>query len=139
MTLPRGIRNNNPGNIRKSQTSWQGEVHPGTDPDFCQFSSMTYGCRAIAMILLDYQAEHGLNTIAGMIGRWAPPSENNTNAYVNDIATRANIPASTKIDLFGNLGDLEAIVAAICFHENGIPVSTNDTAAGSALAFDEYK
>lgn len=44
---PRGLRNNNPGNIRLSSTKYQGEVQPSQDTAFKQFESMAYGYRAI--------------------------------------------------------------------------------------------
>lgn len=139
MTIPRGIRNNNPGNIRLSQTKWQGEIVPGTDYTFCQFTSMTDGVRAIAMILLDYQAEHGLNSIASFIGRWAPSIENDTMAYVNDVSERSGIPATAKLDLFGNISDLCKIVSAICYHENGTSIDNETILAGCNLAHSEYR
>jgi hypothetical protein len=70
--IPRGLYNNNPGNIRKSPTKWLGEVD-GTDDAFETFQSPELGIRAIVRILLTYQRRHGLDTIEEMIGRWAPP------------------------------------------------------------------
>jgi len=79
--IPRGIRNMNPGNIRKSDTDWVGLSAEQTDPDFFQFMSPIFGIRAIVKILLHYQAA-GICTIPQAINRWAPPSENDTSAYI---------------------------------------------------------
>ena len=74
---PRGLRNNNPGNIRLSDTLYVGEKE-SNDPEFKQFTSMAYGYRAMFMLLYTYQVRYGLNTIWGMISRYAPENENNT-------------------------------------------------------------
>ena len=47
MMAARGLRNNNPGNIRLSRTLWQGEIRPSQDRSFCQFRTMAYGYRAL--------------------------------------------------------------------------------------------
>lgn len=69
----RGLRNNNPGNIRLSRTLWQGEVHPSQDRSFCQFKSMAYGYRALIKLLQNYRRLNGCRTVADFINRWAPP------------------------------------------------------------------
>lgn len=85
--LPRGIRNNNPGNIRRtSGIHYVGLSVTQEDPDFFQFVSMTYGIRALMLCLMAYQKEHGCKTIREFITRWAPPNENNTEAYVTQVA-----------------------------------------------------
>ena len=90
---PRGIRNNNPMNIRKGN-NWKGEKHPQTDAAFEQFESMQYGVRAGLKILKNYMTGYnGLaqkaNTIEKMITRWAPPSENNTRSYISTFSERS--------------------------------------------------
>lgn len=86
MATPRGIRNNNPGNIRHSSTKWVGEVK-GSDPSFKTFSSPVFGIRAMAKLLGNYQRFYGLNTIREMISRWAPPKENDTDAYIAHVCS----------------------------------------------------
>ena len=80
--LPRGLRNNNPGNIRRNSDVFQGEK-TSSDREFKQFKSMAYGYRAIFKILSNYGRNYHLKTIRQMIGRWAPENENDTGAYVN--------------------------------------------------------
>jgi|SRR5580692_4234077 hypothetical protein len=115
---PRGIRQNNPGNIRLNPNiHWQGEV-PTTDPDFCAFDTDVDGIRALAKILYNYQTEHGLNTVQEMIDRWAPPVENDTGAYVNAVAEAMQVQPTDTIDVT-DADTLDAMVTAIITHENG--------------------
>lgn len=81
----RGIRNMNPGNIRLGE-SWLGLRMKQTDPDFCQFTSMIYGCRALLKLLRTYVEKRGCTTIRKVVERWAPPSENGTSSYVLSVA-----------------------------------------------------
>jgi hypothetical protein len=113
----RGERNNNPGNIDKEPEPFQGEV-PGSDSRFCTFSTPVYGIRAIAVLVLAYYQNHGLNTIQGIINRWAPSVENNTSAYVTDVCNRVGA-APTDVIAVDDPEVLEKIVTAIIWHENG--------------------
>ena len=70
----RGIRNHNPGNLRRSADPWQGLAPEQTDKDFFQFTSAKWGIRALARTLIAYQDKVGLKNIKQMIGRWAPPN-----------------------------------------------------------------
>ena len=83
--LPRGIRNHNPGNLRRSADPWQGLAAEQSDAEFFQFASAKWGIRALARTLIAYQDRVGLKTIKQMIGRWAPPNENDTGAYVRAV------------------------------------------------------
>ena len=76
--MARGLDNRNPGNIRRSKVRYRGEVRPSRDPDFKQFETLAWGYRAIFVLLDTYRIRYGLDTIRGMISRWAPPSENHT-------------------------------------------------------------
>ena len=82
--IPRGIRNNNPLNIRVGN-KWQGEVDVKTDKDFEQFIDVKYGIRAAILILYRYVFKSGLHTIRDILRRWAPPVENNTKAYEQSV------------------------------------------------------
>jgi hypothetical protein len=127
MLEPRGIRNNNPGNIRLSSTSWQGEAPVQSDGTFVQFISPEYGIRAISKILDTYSISYGLNTVNDIISRWAPPSENNTQAYIQDVANYIGVDPNQPIDVQANKAGL---VAAIIQHENGVQpydIATLDT------------
>lgn len=118
MALPRGIRNNNPGNIdRGPHVVWKGQSPYQTDDRFINFSTMAYGVRALAKVLLTYEREDGLHTIREMIDRWAPPNENNTSAYVTDVAQACGANPDNPITLSQTV--LEELVRAISHHENG--------------------
>lgn len=94
--IPRGIRNNNPLNIRVGN-KWKGEVSHPTDKQFEQFVSMEWGVRAAFIILRRYIQRYGLNTIARIIAKWAPTSENNTRAYVKAVATKVGISPDAQV------------------------------------------
>jgi hypothetical protein len=115
---PRGIRNNNPGNIRHGD-KWQGMRAEQTDPDFVQFDSPENGIRALAKVLLAYQSKHGLRTVAQIIARWAPPSENNTAAYIAAVARSMRVDPDKPLVLTDRAA-LAPLMRAIIAHENGI-------------------
>ena len=80
--MSRGLDNRNPGNIRRSGVRYRGEVRPSRDADFKQFKSMEWGYRAMFVLLHTYSVRYGCNTLSKMISRYAPPSENDTQAYI---------------------------------------------------------
>jgi hypothetical protein len=127
--LPLGIRSNNPGNLRhSSQFTWIGEVGVN-EKGFCIFDTMENGIRALAKNLLSYFHKHGLDTVAGIIERWAPPGENDTGAYITSVAGSLGVAPDRVLDL-EDVSTLASLVAAISRHENGAqPVSANVTAA----------
>ena len=116
-SLPRGIRNNNPGNIRKSGDAWQGLADIQPDPEFFAFADPVYGIRALAKILRNYRDRYGLNTVQGIINRWAPPVENNTGAYVRMVANKVGVAPTEP--LTWDAGQMRRLVSAIIQHENG--------------------
>ena len=92
LKLPRGIRNNNPLNIRRSGDNWQGLRTLQEDREFFQFSEMKWGWRAAFVILCKtYYGKYKLKTIRALITRWAPPKENNTEAYIRRVTDRIGI------------------------------------------------
>jgi hypothetical protein len=117
--LPRGVRNANPGNIRWG-SAWQGLVAPAerTDPSFCQFVDPVYGIRAIAKIMQTYADVYNLKTVQGVIGRWAPPNENNTASYVLSVARSMGVAPADPIDVHVDTV-MCSLVKAIIQHENG--------------------
>ena len=112
---PRGIRNNNPLNIRRSGDKWQGQINAttpnpsfpegkgtitenissprgGREGVFCQFSTMEYGWRAAFVILCKtYYNKYKLRTIRDIVSRWAPAKENNTAAYIRHVSDYTGI------------------------------------------------
>lgn len=117
---PRGIRNNNPGNIRLSATVWQGQQSLQSDPDFVEFTAPFYGLRALMMILLAYYRRYDLNTVQSLINRYAPPQENATDFYAGNVAKAINAGRFDIIDLTAKQ-TLIALTQAIVMQENGKP------------------
>ena len=126
--ISRGLRNNNPGNIRRNSDVFQGEK-TSSDREFKQFKSMAYGYRAIFKILSNYYRNYKLETICKMIGRWAPENENDTDSYIKAVSDYAGIPADDPI----NINDREQmirIVAGMSKVENGREAEMSDVIAG---------
>lgn len=122
MTLPRGIKNNNCGNLKISSIKWQGKVTPSLDPIFETFTAPEYGIRALAKCILTDNKE-GLNTVHKIINKYAPSVENNTSAYENSVAQHLNVNLDDVIDV-DDYETMYALVSAIILHENGsIPYS----------------
>lgn len=129
----RGLRNNNPGNIVQSGIQWAGQVE-GNDPRFVSFATPEAGIAALGKNLIAYQAKHGLNTLQGIISRWAPASENNTNAYIAAVAKEIGVKADTPLNLRDS-DTLTKLSRAIIRHENGQqPYDDATLAKGMAAA-----
>lgn len=114
----RGIRNNNPGNLRHG-AKWQGLAKEQTDSAFCQFESMEYGCRALMKTLQTYHNKYDLDNIEGIIARWAPTNENDTMSYINSVSKRLAVNPKESLDLEHNSQLYLELAKAIAFHENG--------------------
>jgi hypothetical protein len=131
MSSARGLKNNNPGNIRHNGDKFQGEVQPSRDAAFKEFTSMAYGYRAMFVTLATY-LDRGRNTIAKIIAAWAPPSENNTQAYINTVALFSGVPKNKVLTPVSG-EDYIRIVAAMSRVENGKPANMADVSAGADL------
>lgn len=126
--LPRGLRNNNPGNIRRNSDVFQGEINPSRDKEFKQFKSLAYGYRAVFKILSNYYRIYRLTTIRKMIGRWAPENENNTSAYVSLVSKYAGIGPDDLISF--DREQMIRIVAGMSKVENGREAEMSEVIAG---------
>lgn len=130
--IPRGIRNNNPLNIRVGNV-WLGEVKNPTDPHFEQFNSMEYGLRAGFVLLRRYIRHYKRQTIEDIISSWAPSNENNTKAYIDTVVKVCGIP-SNRILHYSDKESMCKLVDAMCFVENGKHVSMEKITKGYDLA-----
>ena len=130
--IPRGIRNNNPLNIRVGNV-WLGEVKNPTDPHFEQFNSMEYGWRAGFVLLRRYIRHYKRLTIEDIISSWAPSNENNTKAYIDTVVKVSGIP-SNRILHYSDKETMCKLVDAMCFVENGKHVSMEKITKGYDLA-----
>jgi hypothetical protein len=133
----RGIRNNNPGNLRHGP-KWQGLAQFQPDRDFSLFVDMEHGIRALLINLRTYVQTHNLQTVRQIISRWAPANENNTDAYVLAVAESLGVGPDQKI--VGDFGQLLGIAKAIAHHENGKDadlITKDQWNRGFELAFGE--
>ncbi len=129
----RGYRNNNPLNIRRNGTRWRGLRNEQTDRSFFQFVEMAYGYRAAIKTLRTYQRRYKLFTLREMISRWAPPFENNTEAYIRTVSNRAKINAEISVNMFDK--DVVCrVIEAMAYVENGSSGNIEDIAKGYDLA-----
>lgn len=143
--MTRGIRNNNPLNIRHSADHWQGARIEQTDPSFVQFQSMAYGYRAAWKVLESYWKHFKRHrqpfTVQSIIHRWAPPSENDTGAYVRTVLTLTSLGGHENLPrpFMGIAIDkLVRLLAAMTTMECGVPYKEVDVQAiwdGYELAF----
>lgn len=139
--LPRGIRNNNPGNIRDNGIKWQGQVPDSqrTDKEFLEFLTFADGVRAKIMILRNYIA-NGFNTPVKMFNRYAPASDNNnTNVYIQNACKVLGIGPFDKIE--PTKANFQKLAAMICSMENGKEwtISLQDFEDGWAKLPDQIK
>ena len=110
----RGIRNNNPGNIRwDSKTQWLGLIG-GDDKNFIIFDEPKYGIRAMTRVLRSYQ-RRGIVTLGEIVSTWAPTNENNTEAYIKSVEQKMGL-SRDQVIFEQNYPEL---IAAIIHHENG--------------------
>ena len=114
--LPRGLRNNNPGNIKRSAIPWKGKTK-GKDPTFETFDCIENGVAAIYKNLIHYIVKDRADTIREIIDKWAPPEGNDTEAYIAHVCRISGEKDAQMIRPI--FEDLEPIVRAICIHENG--------------------
>ena len=159
---PRGIRNGNPLNIRRSEshqarlngrvstdedkvnirrtlTKWKGLRETQTDKAFCQFDSLAYGYRAAFILLKQYYRKYRLHTIQGIISRWAPPSDGNaTSKYITFVCHKAGVEPAEQLPFITEDPLLWfCIVSAMAHQENGQTAGTmNDVILGYVMAFE---
>lgn len=115
MTKPRGIRLNNPGNIRHGD-NWQGMAPDQPDASFINFKDPRYGYRAMVRILHSYR-RRGIRTLGEIIQTWAPPVENDTAAYVAHVEQLTGLQRNHPITL-ENKSQVVDLLDAITRHEN---------------------
>lgn len=135
--IPRGIRNNNPGNIRWGD-NWKGLKANGEwyDSSFCVFETPQWGIRALVRILQNYQKKYKLLDVRSIINRYAPPCENDTESYIRAVKLAAGVSENEHINLF-NTAVLLPILKAIIKVENGQqPYSDDVLLEGIKLAED---
>lgn len=92
----RGLRNNNPGNLVKTNIAWQGKILKSTDKNFEQFENIYWGLRAMYKDLIN-DINKGKDTVTKLINEYAPPHENDTTAYINKVAKIVGVQPNQKL------------------------------------------
>ncbi|CAI8770489.1 structural protein P5 [Pseudomonas serbica] len=130
MSTPRGVRNNNPGNIDfNPRNNWQGQLGLEVGvvgPRFARFDHPENGIRALGKLLINYRGKDGMpgvggkgiDTVLETINRWAPRNENNTKAYAEAVAKRLGVSITDQINVH-DPATLRGMVVSIIVHENG--------------------
>lgn len=132
--IARGLRNNNPGNLRPGREPWLGQSAQQGDPDFLVFATPEFGLRALIRTLCTYRTAHGCRTVRALISRWAPATENDTEAYVQAVARHCGVGPDAEIEVF-DPRTMTALVEAIIRRENGVqPYAPELIARALALA-----
>lgn len=115
---PRGVRNNNPGNIEKTKSLWRGEMphSQNTDGRFKQFYNYIYGVRAAILNIKAYMKK-GYKTPRQIINRWAPPGENNSENYIRYVSNYTGVPENSPVPYEKHT--MQKLIEAIIIKENG--------------------
>lgn len=129
--MSRGLRNNNPGNIRHSAVHYQGEKI-SSDASFKQFTTIAYGYRALFMLLAHYIIQDGRNTIEKIMETYAPESENNTDGYIATVVKQSGVKRDEVLTDKSGI-KLIKIVGAMSSVENAVPAIMTDVEAGFAM------
>lgn len=120
-SLPRGVRNNNPGNLERGKDRWLGmSADQSSDSRFIVFDKPEQGIRALMRVLINYQERHDIKTVRQAINRWAPSTENNSAAYVQHVSRLTGLDPDEPVD-FLDPYICTTVTKAIVRHENGDP------------------
>lgn len=118
-TTPRGIRNNNPLNIESGPYTQSQPGYSGSDGRFAKFASADQGIAAADNLLGIYNTKHGLNTVAGIIGRWAPASDGNpVSAYAKAVSDEIGVKPTDPINM-NDPAIRQKLISAMGKFENG--------------------
>lgn len=132
MMKSRGLRNCNPGNLRRTNDRWKGLRAVQTDKDFFQFTDMAHGYRAMMITLRNYVRRRGCRTLADIISRYAPSAENDTSVYLAYVCRSMGVSATCEPDL-DDEATLCALASAISRMENGTDAVPEEVEAGRKL------
>jgi len=135
MSLPRGIRNNNPGNIILTDIDWDGKIpnDENSDGQFEQFITIEYGIQAMIENLMTY-INRGTDDIISIITTWSPPSDDqdfSTQNYIDFVSDRTGVEKNMPWNSFP--GELWPLVEAMTYFENGQPAITQAQYNGGVM------
>ena len=135
---PRGLRNCNPLNIRRTADLWQGMSERQPDPEFYTFRSMAWGYRAAFIVLRTYCHKYGGNTIERIVHRWAPPTDNNhTEEYIQKVCILTGFARDVPLNPY-NPAHMAPLVAAMSRVECGKKAVMAEVKAGWSLYIGNY-
>ena len=135
--ISRGLRNNNPGNIRLGSFKYKGEKAKSSDSAFRQFESVEWGYRAMFVLLHTYATKHKCRTLREIINRYAPPLENFTDGYIRCVANATHLSADEPISTTDG-ATMTAVVAAMSAVENGVAADMNAVWQGWKLFVADF-
>ena len=131
--LTRGMRNNNPLNL--SYRNGQGAI--GTDGRFGVYGTMEAGVAADTKQLLLYQDRDGLNTVRGIISKWAPKTDGNDVAsYVAQVSKQMGVDPDAPLNLHDTT-TAQSLVMAMARRESGMNLDTGVAQRGVAMALGQ--
>jgi hypothetical protein len=136
--MSRGLRNLNPGNIRRGSFRYKGEIKESTDAAFRQFESIEWGYRAMFVLLHTYEVKHRCHTLRDIINRYAPPSENNTANYLRRVVDATHLSPDDSISTTDG-AVMTAVVAAMSEVENGVKANMGDIWCGWRLFIADFE
>lgn len=131
--IPRGLRNNNPLNIKRSSQVFQGESSYNTDPTFKRFSNPVMGYRAAFCIIRTYVQLRSCRTFREVLFRWCPDEEVCV-SYLDFVCKRVGVAPEHLVSLFDR-EEMVSLVSAMSQFENGVPASLADVRQAYSLAF----
>ena len=135
--MSRGLRNNNPGNIRLGNFRYKGEKTKSSDSSFRQFEGMEWGYRAMFMLLHTYAKKWSCRTLRQMINRYAPPTENHTENYIRRVAYATHLSPDEEISTT-DAAIMVAVVAAMSEVENGVKADMAEVWRGWELFIVDF-
>lgn len=135
--MSRGLRNNNPGNIRLGSFRYKGERAQSSDSAFRQFESVEWGYRALFVLLHTYAVKHGCRTLRQIINRYAPPVENHTDNYIRRVAYATHLSPDEEISTTDG-AVMTAVVAAMSEVENGVEADMTAVWCGWELFLADF-
>lgn len=131
-----GYKGCNPLNIRAGSDKWQGSIGK-TDKGYLIFNSPVEGVRAATKIIRNYSDKYGIDTVEGIISRFAPASENPTRAYIQNVVEKTGFQPNEKLDV-KNPEVMQKLITAMINQEiGGNPYSDETIKAGITKALGQ--
>ncbi len=128
----RAIINNNPGNITINKSPFRGEIAPSSNYPLKEFKSLSWGYRAMFLILHNFNMLYGANTLDRMIRRWDSPYKKSTSSYIGAIAKRLQRCHKCHIDTLDH-DTMIAMVGSMTKIENGVTPNLDEIEEGWSL------